>query len=93
MLLDRPDRGAPSVGNLDGAEPARTAHQRGRVTSTCQGQSSARGDVRRTTDTEPVPRGWGSHEERRLMLLALATFFVLGLYASGFVVLGHVLSS
>lgn len=39
----------------------------------------------------PVPRGWGSHEERRLMLWGLAGFFLLGLYAVVFVTLGAVI--
>ena len=40
----------------------------------------------------PAPLGWGSHEERRMMLAALAGFVVLGLYATAFILLGHVLS-
>lgn len=37
-----------------------------------------------------VPRGWGSHEERRLMLCGVAGFFLLGIYAAAFVLLGAV---
>lgn len=36
----------------------------------------------------PVPRGWGSHAERRLMRQVLLFFALLGLYAVGFVLLG-----
>ena len=39
-----------------------------------------------------MPRGWGSHEERRTVLLTLAVFLLLGLYAAGFVLLGQALS-
>ena len=41
----------------------------------------------------PVPRGWGSHDERRMMLMALVAFVALGLYATAFVLLGQVLST
>lgn len=39
------------------------------------------------------PRGWGSHEERRLVLWGAAAFVLLGLYAVVFVLLGQVLWS
>jgi hypothetical protein len=52
--------------------------------------SPVRHDDRRD---DPVPRGWGSHDERRMMLLALVAFVALGLYATAFVLLGQVLST
>lgn len=40
--------------------------------------------------SRPLPRGWGSHEERRMMRLGAAAFLLLGVYAAVFVVLGTV---
>jgi hypothetical protein len=37
---------------------------------------------------EPVPLGWGSHAERRLVRQVLAFFLLLGLYAAVFIVVG-----
>lgn len=38
----------------------------------------------------PLPRGWGSHEDRRTTLWFLAGFVLLALYAGVFVILGEV---
>ncbi len=51
-------------------------------------RASATGADRPRVDPEPVRRGWGSPVERRMMLLGLAVFFALGLYAVVFVLLG-----
>ncbi len=40
-----------------------------------------------------VPRGWGSHEDRRMMRLAMLAFLVLAVYAVVFVLLGYNLGS
>lgn len=53
-------------------------------------QPASRPEPRRAT---PLPRGWGSHEERRLMRWGLAFFLFLGLYAAVFVILGQVVWS
>lgn len=41
----------------------------------------------------PLPPGWGSREERRLALRGVAGFFLLGLYAALFVLVGAVVWS
>lgn len=41
----------------------------------------------------PVPQGWGSHEERRLVLWGALGFLLLGLYAVGFVLVGQLVWS
>lgn len=44
-----------------------------------------------TGSTPPAPppaRGWGSREERRLALWGVGGFFLLGLYAALFVLVG-----
>lgn len=45
------------------------------------------------TASRRLPRGWGSHEERRLMLWGLMGFFLLGVYAAVFVIVGHLVWS
>ena len=49
--------------------------------------------VHDSSPARPLPRGWGSHEERRLMLWGVVGFFLLGAYAAVFVVIGAVLWS
>ena len=49
--------------------------------------------VHDSSPDRPLPRGWGSHEERRLMLWGVVGFFLLGAYAAVFVVIGGVLWS
>lgn len=54
-------------------------------------------EIDRTPDPvradKPVPQGWGSHEERRLMLWFVTGFALLALYAAAFVIVGEVLWS
>jgi hypothetical protein len=78
-VLDRPRRARLLQGHRQVEEPP-------------QDQAAARPAVGTapTLQTKPVPRGWGSHEERRIMSLAAAAFLLLGLYAVVFVVLGAV---
>ena len=93
LLLERGTATAPSQDSRDGTGSRRGAAQPAPAASRHRDQSPASRDGRRTPDAQPVPLGWGSHEERRSMRLALAAFLLLGLYAVGFVLLGHLLST
>jgi AraC-like DNA-binding protein len=95
-LLDRAPRTGPRVADEPALAPAQRPGGPRRQPPPADGPARVDADRPPTMsarDSRPVPRGWGSHEERRLMLWGVLGFLLLGLYASVFVVLGQVVWS
>jgi hypothetical protein len=91
-VLDRPAEPQPAMSDGPGVATATAAP------SVRAPQPSRRAAVVHRPEPQgrpakPLPRGWGSHEERRTALWFLAGFFLLGLYAAVFVTLGQVVWS
>lgn len=85
-LLDRPSRTREAVTRRPGDAPS-VSHPALPATRQ-RATTEAHLPAADADDVKPPGRGWGSHEDRRLMLWGLAGFFLLGLYAAAFVTIG-----
>ena len=75
-VLERPQQAPRDHGSCGNARAAtRPAYQQSRV-------PPGDADARVPRGSRPVPRGWGSHEERRMARAGVTVFFLLGLYAA-----------